>query len=104
VRNDHQGALRAVAAGDERGWRDVVDALFPPVGDGEGGGEGGGDAAVEAMCRDIVCGMPEEVALFKAGKTRLMGKFVGEAMRRTNGRADPKVVSRALTRALSEEV
>jgi aspartyl-tRNA(Asn)/glutamyl-tRNA(Gln) amidotransferase subunit B len=33
-----------------------------------------------------------------------MGKFVGEAMRRTNGRADPKAVSRALTRALSEEV
>ena len=56
-----------------------MDALFPSRRRGRrdaaaAAGGGDDDAAVEAMCRDIVGGMPEEAALFKAGKTRAHGE------------------------------
>jgi Asp-tRNA(Asn)/Glu-tRNA(Gln) amidotransferase B subunit len=45
---------------------------------------------IKVICEDIVAGMAEEVGLYRSGKTRLMGKFVGEVMKRTGGRANPK--------------
>jgi aspartyl-tRNA(Asn)/glutamyl-tRNA(Gln) amidotransferase subunit B len=34
--------------------------------------------------------MPDQVEVLRGGKTRLMGLFVGEVMKRTKGRADPR--------------
>jgi aspartyl-tRNA(Asn)/glutamyl-tRNA(Gln) amidotransferase subunit B len=43
-----------------------------------------------ATCADVVGSMPDQVELLRGGKTRLMGLFVGEVMKRTKGRADPR--------------
>lgn len=56
--------------------------------------------AVDAVVNEIVSGNPSQVALYRAGKTQTFGWFVGQAMKRTGGRADPARVREALTRAL----
>jgi aspartyl-tRNA(Asn)/glutamyl-tRNA(Gln) amidotransferase subunit B len=42
------------------------------------------------------------VEAYKNGKTKLMGFFVGQVMRETKGKADPKIVNRLLREKLSE--
>ena len=52
---------------------------------------------------DLIMGKnPKEVEAYKNGKTKLMGFFVGQAMRETKGKADPKIVNRLLGEKLSE--
>jgi aspartyl-tRNA(Asn)/glutamyl-tRNA(Gln) amidotransferase subunit B len=46
---------------------------------------------------------PEQVAQFRAGKSKLRGFFVGQVMKQTRGQANPKVVNELLDRALEEE-
>jgi aspartyl-tRNA(Asn)/glutamyl-tRNA(Gln) amidotransferase subunit B len=36
---------------------------------------------------------PEKVSAYKAGSKNLLGLFVGEVMRATQGKADPKMVN-----------
>jgi Asp-tRNA(Asn)/Glu-tRNA(Gln) amidotransferase B subunit len=40
------------------------------------------------------------VAAYRSGKEKLFGFFVGQVMRATGGRANPKVVNELLRRAL----
>ena len=86
--------LAAMLAGDARSIEDVVGDLFEGDGGGGGGVRGGvigdDDGQLGEMCEDIVREMREQVTLYRSGKTRLMGLFVGEVMRRTGGRANPK--------------
>ena len=57
-------------------------------------------AALEALCARIVAEHPEEAAKYRAGKTGLLGWFVGQVMRETRGRANPKEVQAILRRLL----
>jgi aspartyl-tRNA(Asn)/glutamyl-tRNA(Gln) amidotransferase subunit B len=43
---------------------------------------------------------PDKVAEYRAGKTKLLGFFVGQIMRRTGGRANPQRVNEILSAAL----
>ena len=43
---------------------------------------------------------PEKVAEYKAGKTGLLGLFMGEVMKLSGGKADPKVASDMVRKAL----
>lgn len=43
---------------------------------------------------------PEKVAEYKAGKTGLLGLFMGEVMKLSGGKADPKVASEMVRKAL----
>ena len=43
----------------------------------------------------------EAIALYRAGKTKLLGMFVGQVMKRSEGRANPQKVS-ATVKALLE--
>jgi aspartyl-tRNA(Asn)/glutamyl-tRNA(Gln) amidotransferase subunit B len=58
--------------------------------------------SLEALARDILAANPKEVADYKAGKTKVMGFFVGEIMKKTKGQANPKVVNQLLSRLLKE--
>ena len=58
--------------------------------------------SLEALARDIVAANPKEVADYQAGKTKVMGFFVGEIMKKTKGQANPKVVNQLLSRLLKE--
>ncbi len=57
--------------------------------------------ALEAVVRDVLAANPEQVAAYRAGKDRLFGFFVGQVMRATGGKANPKLVNDLLRAALS---
>ena len=40
---------------------------------------------------------PNEVQAFRNGKTKLLGFFVGQLMKRTKGKADPKLANKLLS-------
>lgn len=70
--------------------------------DGKKKKDGGdsGERALRLLCVAVVAEKPIEAALFRGGKTRLMGAFVGEIMRRTEGRADPRRAAEMVKEAL----
>ena len=59
-------------------------------------------SSLEALAREILAANPKEVADYKAGKTKVMGFFVGEIMKKTKGQANPKLVNQLLGRLLQE--
>ncbi len=58
-------------------------------------------SALEDACRKVVAANPGEVARWKAGQTQLMGFFVGQVLKETGGKANPKAVNEILRRLLS---
>jgi len=56
--------------------------------------------AIGGWIRETLDAYPAEVARYQAGETKLMGFLVGQVMKRSNGKADPKLVNAALTEAL----
>src|SRR5262249_44322743 len=56
--------------------------------------------ALEAAVAEGIAGSPDQVALYRSGKTQTFGWFVGQVMKKTGGRADPAAVREALTRGL----
>ena len=65
-----------------------------------GENEDDAELALRRLCFAVVAEKPSEAALFRGGKTRLMGAFVGEVMRRTEGRADPRRAAALVKEAL----
>ncbi|MDO8426536.1 MAG: Asp-tRNA(Asn)/Glu-tRNA(Gln) amidotransferase subunit GatB [Deltaproteobacteria bacterium] len=49
---------------------------------------------------EIIKANPENLERYKAGKTQLMGFFVGEAMKATKGKANPQVINKLLKEKL----
>jgi aspartyl-tRNA(Asn)/glutamyl-tRNA(Gln) amidotransferase subunit B len=56
--------------------------------------------ALESIIEDIVSGNPEQVAQFRAGKDKVLGFFVGQVMKATQGKANPKQVNEILRKHL----
>ena len=59
------------------------------------------ESAIEAACAEVVAANPTEAASYRAGKAQLIGFFVGKVMKKTGGRADPKLVNQVLRRLLA---
>ncbi len=60
-----------------------------------------GDASlIEAAVAEVIQSSPGQVETYRKGKTSTLGWFVGQVMRRTGGKADPKVVNALLRKAL----
>lgn len=57
-------------------------------------------AAITAIVAELLAAHPEEVAAFRGGKTKLQGFFVGQLMKRTGGKADPKLANQVLNQML----
>jgi aspartyl-tRNA(Asn)/glutamyl-tRNA(Gln) amidotransferase subunit B len=55
---------------------------------------------LEPLVDRILAGNPGQVAAYKGGKQGLLGYFVGQVMKETQGKADPKVVNELLLRKL----
>jgi aspartyl-tRNA(Asn)/glutamyl-tRNA(Gln) amidotransferase subunit B len=68
---------------ERRGMRQIADA-----------------SALEPLVREVIAAHPQEVEKFRAGKTKLLGFFVGEVMRTTRGQANPAELERLLRREL----
>jgi aspartyl-tRNA(Asn)/glutamyl-tRNA(Gln) amidotransferase subunit B len=50
---------------------------------------------------EIIAANPKELEQYKAGKTKLLGFFVGQIMKQTGGRADPKLTNQILGQKLN---
>ncbi len=58
-------------------------------------------AALETAIDEIVAANPKELEQYRAGKTKLLGFFVGQVMKKTQGRADPKLTNQLLATKLN---
>ncbi len=58
-------------------------------------------ASILPIIDEIIVAYPKEVESFKNGKTKLLGFFVGQLMKRTKGKADPKLANTLLKEKLS---
>ena len=56
--------------------------------------------AIEEMITKLIGSCPKEVADYKAGKTKVLGFFVGRLMKETKGKANPEIVNRLLKEKL----
>ena len=56
--------------------------------------------AIEAIVEALLAAHPEEVEAFRGGKTKLQGFFVGQLMKQTGGKADPKLANQILNQKL----
>jgi aspartyl-tRNA(Asn)/glutamyl-tRNA(Gln) amidotransferase subunit B len=57
-------------------------------------------AAIEEACKHVVERSPDEVARYRGGNVKLMGFFVGNVMKETGGKANPKIVNEILRKLL----
>jgi aspartyl-tRNA(Asn)/glutamyl-tRNA(Gln) amidotransferase subunit B len=58
-------------------------------------------AGIEAIVDEVLNKNPEEVERFKAGEAKLMGFFVGQVMKETKGKANPKIVNELIRKKIS---
>ena len=58
-------------------------------------------SAIEKLIEEIIAAHPSELEKFQAGKTNLKGFFVGQVMKKSGGKADPKLTSQILDQKLS---
>jgi aspartyl-tRNA(Asn)/glutamyl-tRNA(Gln) amidotransferase subunit B len=58
--------------------------------------------SVHAWVAEVVEACPEEVARYRDGEERLLGFLVGQVMRRSGGKADPRQVNEALRQRLAQ--
>lgn len=56
---------------------------------------------LEAIIEQVLADHPDEVEKYKGGKKKLQGFFVGQVMKRTSGRADPKLTNQILGKKLN---
>ncbi|MHB9075625.1 MAG: Asp-tRNA(Asn)/Glu-tRNA(Gln) amidotransferase subunit GatB [Desulfobaccales bacterium] len=57
---------------------------------------------LEAAAQEIIDAHPQEVANYKAGKTKVMGFFVGQLMKKTKGQANPQLANEIFQKLLGE--
>jgi len=55
----------------------------------------------DQIIADVLATYPEEVKKYRAGKKALVGFFIGEAMKKAQGKANPKTLKSDLIKALS---
>ncbi len=60
--------------------------------------------ALVPLVQQVVEANPDKAAQYRAGKTGLMGFFVGQVMRQTQGKANPQLVQQLLQEKLAEKL
>ncbi len=60
------------------------------------------DAAIQAEAVAVLDENPDEVARYLAGKEQLLQFFVGQLMKRTRGKANPKLATDILKSLLDQ--
>ncbi|HEY9548328.1 MAG TPA: Asp-tRNA(Asn)/Glu-tRNA(Gln) amidotransferase GatCAB subunit B, partial [Kiloniellaceae bacterium] len=54
----------------------------------------------EGLVDEIIAGNPGQVAQFKGGNEKILGRFVGQVMKATQGKANPGLVNEVLRKKL----
>ncbi len=55
---------------------------------------------IEKIIDEVIAAHPSELEKFRNGKTKLKGFFVGQVMKKSGGRADPKLTNQLLSKKL----
>ncbi len=61
------------------------------------------DNSLESLAKEILEAWPDKVAEYRSGKTGLLGLFMGELMKRSGGKANPKVANQLIRELLEAE-
>ncbi len=61
------------------------------------------EGELSLMINELLLAHPDEVEAFRNGKTKLQGFFVGLLMKKTSGKADPKLANKILSQKLKAE-
>ncbi len=51
------------------------------------------EGTIESTIDEVLAENPKEVELYRSGKEKLFGFFVGQVMRKTKGKANPQLVN-----------
>ncbi len=57
---------------------------------------------LEAIMEGIIADNPKQVEQYRSGKTKILGYFVGQAMKATKGKGDPRMLDEMARRMLGE--
>ena len=57
-------------------------------------------SAIEKMVDDVIAANPDQVAEYKGGKEKLLGWFVGQTMRASQGKANPAMLNELVKKKL----
>lgn len=56
---------------------------------------------IESAVDEIIAAFPDELAQFKSGKMKMLGFFVGQVLKKTGGKADPKLTNQIVAKKLN---
>ncbi len=59
-------------------------------------------SAIEAIINEVIASNPDNVAAYKNGKTNLAGWFVGQAIKMSQGKANPAIVNKLVREKLDK--
>ncbi len=59
-------------------------------------------SALESLIQEVMADNPDQVATYRGGKETVIGWFVGQVMRKSQGKANPQIVKQLLEEKLSE--
>ncbi len=77
------------------------DKDFPEVYEQEGRPQQSSDtSALEKMIDEVLAANPKQLEQYRAGKTTMLGFFVGQVMKASKGQANPQLVNELLTKKL----
>jgi aspartyl-tRNA(Asn)/glutamyl-tRNA(Gln) amidotransferase subunit B len=95
-----RGAISSSAAKDvfEKMW--ATGRRPQAIVDEEGLGQIGDESALSAMVSEVMANNPDPVAQYRAGRTATLGFLVGQVMKASGGKANPKVVNELMRKAL----
>ncbi|MGF1536704.1 MAG: Asp-tRNA(Asn)/Glu-tRNA(Gln) amidotransferase subunit GatB [Elainellaceae cyanobacterium] len=57
-------------------------------------------SAIEPIIDEVIAAHPDELEKYRGGKTKLLGFFVGQVMKKSRGKADPKLTNQLLKKKL----
>jgi aspartyl-tRNA(Asn)/glutamyl-tRNA(Gln) amidotransferase subunit B len=57
-----------------------------------------------SVIEEIIASNPKEVSIYRSGKKNIFGFFMGEAMKKTNGKANPNLLKEIMLKKLDENV
>jgi aspartyl-tRNA(Asn)/glutamyl-tRNA(Gln) amidotransferase subunit B len=58
-------------------------------------------ALIETAVDEVIAAFPNELAQYKSGKTKMLGFFVGQVLKKTGGKADPKLTNQIVAQKLN---
>jgi aspartyl-tRNA(Asn)/glutamyl-tRNA(Gln) amidotransferase subunit B len=58
-------------------------------------------SVIEATIDEVIAAFPKELEQYRNGKTKMLGFFVGQVLKKTGGRADPKLTNQLLAQKLN---